>query len=90
MQYYLYFEIIGSSYLCQLPWTIVSDKEKHDCDQVVTQKFVMKRFVCHNDNNIFSIIIVGWLIVLSFTAQMRQFFSLYRAVFQRDGERKEK
>lgn len=44
--------------LCQLPWTIVSDKEKHDCDQVVTQKFVMKRFVCHNDNNIFSIIIV--------------------------------
>ena len=33
---------------------------------------------------------VGWLVVLGLTALLRQYFSLYRAVSQRKGEREEK
>ena len=35
--------------------------------------------------------LVGWLVgCLGFNGPLRQYFSLYRAVFQRMGERKEK
>ena len=34
--------------------------------------------------------LIGWLVVLCLTAPLRQYFSLYRAVSQREGERGEK
>ena len=34
--------------------------------------------------------LVGWLVVLGLTALLFQYFSLYRAVSQREGERVEK
>ena len=34
--------------------------------------------------------LVGWLVVLGLTVLLRQYFSLYRAVSQREGERGEK
>ena len=34
--------------------------------------------------------LVGWLVVLGFNSPFRQYFSLYQAVFQREGDRKEK
>ena len=33
---------------------------------------------------------VGWLVVLGFNCPFRQYFSLYQAVSQREGERGEK
>ena len=33
---------------------------------------------------------VGWLVVLGLNGPLRQYFSLHRAVSQREGERKEK
>ena len=33
---------------------------------------------------------VGWLVVFEFNGPLRQYFSLYRAVSQREGEREEK
>ena len=33
---------------------------------------------------------VGWLVVFGLNGPLRQYFSLYRAVSQREGERKEK
>ena len=33
---------------------------------------------------------VGWLVVWGFNGPLRQYFSLYRAVSQREGEREEK
>ena len=32
---------------------------------------------------------IGWLVVLGFNGSLRQYFSLYRAVSQREGERRE-
>ena len=34
--------------------------------------------------------IFGWLVGFGFSGPLRQYFSLYRAVSQREGERKEK
>ena len=34
--------------------------------------------------------LVGWLVVFGFNGPMRQYFSLYKAVSQREGEREEK
>ena len=34
--------------------------------------------------------LVGWLVVLESNGPLRQYFSLYRAVSQREGERGEK
>ena len=34
--------------------------------------------------------LVGWLVVFGFNGPLRQYFSLYRAVSQRKGERGEK
>ena len=34
--------------------------------------------------------LVGWLVVLELNGPLRQYFTLYQAVFQREGERKEK
>ena len=33
---------------------------------------------------------IGWLVVFGFNGPLRQYFSLYRAVSQREVERKEK
>ena len=33
---------------------------------------------------------VGWLVVLELNGPLRQYFTLYQAVFQREGERTEK
>ena len=33
---------------------------------------------------------VGWLVGFGFNGPLRQYFSLYRAVFQREGDRGEK
>ena len=33
---------------------------------------------------------VGWLVVFGFNGPLRQYFSLYRAVSKREGEREEK
>ena len=33
---------------------------------------------------------VGWLVGLGFNGPLRQYFSLYRAVSQREGEREKK
>ena len=37
-----------------------------------------------------AIVKVGWLVVFGLNGPLRQYFSLYRAVSQREGERKEK
>ena len=34
--------------------------------------------------------LVGWLVVFELNGPLRQYFTLYQAVFQREGERKEK
>ena len=34
--------------------------------------------------------LVGWLVVFGLNDPLRQYFSLYRVVFQREGERAEK
>ena len=36
------------------------------------------------------LLVFGWLVVLGFNGPLRQYFSLYRAVSQREGERGEK
>ena len=42
--------------------------------------------VCQNEQTVFTAL-VGWF---GFNGPLRQYFSLYRAVSQREGERKEK
>ena len=36
------------------------------------------------------LLITGWLVVLGFNGPLRQYFGLYRAVSQREGERRER
>ena len=46
--------------------------------------------VQHSLKQICKMVLVGWLVGLGFNGPLRQYFSLYRAVSQREGDRGEK
>ena len=54
------------------------------------QKRIVKPGEPQGVNNTTEILDFGWLVGFGFNGPLRQYFSLYRAVSQREGERGEK
>ena len=48
------------------------------------------QFTANSLNLLFSALLIGWLVDFGFNGPLRQYFSLYRVVSQREGERGKK